>query len=69
MESIPTRGVTSTVDMQGQYDVHSARPTFSEADFRFVAPRGARPDRPASRLGRRKLMLSSHVFGGQAAKQ
>ena len=45
----PETGRDSTFDMQGRYDVHSAQPTFSEADFRFVAPRGARPDRSASR--------------------
>ena len=39
----PELGRDFTVDMQGRYDVFSARPTFSEADFRFVAPRGARP--------------------------
>ena len=40
----PETGRDSTFDMQGRYDVFSARPTFSEADFRFVAPRGARPE-------------------------
>ena len=39
----PETGRDSTFDMQGRYDVLSAQPTFSEADFRFVAPRGARP--------------------------
>jgi hypothetical protein len=39
----PETGRDFTVDMQGLYDVHSAQPTFSDADFRFVAPRGARP--------------------------
>ena len=39
----PDTGRDFTVDMQGLYDVQSVQPTFSEADFRFVAPRGARP--------------------------
>ncbi len=40
----PETGRDFTVDMQARYDVHSVKPTFSEADFRFVAPRGARPE-------------------------
>jgi outer membrane lipoprotein-sorting protein len=39
----PDNGRDFTVEMQGQYDVHTTQPTFSDADFRFVPPRGARP--------------------------
>lgn len=42
----PDNGRDFTVEMQGQYDVHTTQPTFSDADFRFVAPRGARPGLP-----------------------
>jgi hypothetical protein len=31
--------------MRAQYELFSTQPTFSDADFRFVAPRGARPDK------------------------
>jgi outer membrane lipoprotein-sorting protein len=34
-----------TVEMREQYELFSTRPTFTDADFRFVAPRGARPDK------------------------
>ena len=41
----PENGRDFTVEMQSQYELFSTQPTFSDADFRFVAPRGARPDR------------------------
>ena len=41
----PENGRDFTVEMQAQYELFSTRPTFSDADFRFVAPRGARPDK------------------------
>jgi hypothetical protein len=31
--------------MRSQYELLSTKPTFSDADFHFVAPRGARPDK------------------------
>jgi hypothetical protein len=46
----PETGRDFTVDMQAQYELISTRPTFSDADFRFVAPRGARPDKGARRV-------------------
>jgi hypothetical protein len=39
----PDNGRDFSVEMQGQYDVHTTQPTFNDADFRFVPPRGARP--------------------------
>ncbi len=41
----PENGRDFTVEMHSQYELVSTRPTFSDADFRFVAPRGARPDK------------------------
>jgi outer membrane lipoprotein-sorting protein len=41
----PENGRDFTVEMRSQYELFSTRPTFSDADFRFVAPRGARPDK------------------------
>ena len=41
----PENGRDFTVDMESQYELFSTRPTFTDADFRFVAPRGARPDK------------------------
>ena len=39
----PDNGRDFALEMQGQYDVHTTQPAFSDADFRFVPPRGARP--------------------------
>lgn len=41
----PETGREFTVEMQAQYELFSTQPTFSDADFRFVAPRGARADK------------------------
>jgi hypothetical protein len=41
----PETGRDFTVEMREQYELFSTQPTFSDADFRFVAPRGARPDK------------------------
>jgi outer membrane lipoprotein-sorting protein len=41
----PENGRDFTVEMQSQYELFSTQPTFSDGDFRFVAPRGARPDK------------------------
>jgi hypothetical protein len=41
----PETGRDFTVEMRAQYELFSTQPTFSDADFRFVAPRGARPDK------------------------
>jgi len=41
----PENGRDFTVEMRAQYELFSTQPTFSDADFRFVAPRGARPDK------------------------
>ncbi len=41
----PENGRDFTVEMQSQYELFSTQPTFSDADFRFVPPRGARPDK------------------------
>jgi hypothetical protein len=41
----PETGRDFTVEMRSQYELLSTKPTFSDADFHFVAPRGARPDK------------------------
>jgi outer membrane lipoprotein-sorting protein len=41
----PESGRDFTVEMRAQYELFSTQPTFSDADFRFVAPRGARPEK------------------------
>ena len=41
----PDNGRDFTVEIKIQYELFSTRPTFSDADFRFVVPPGARPDK------------------------
>lgn len=41
----PENGRDFTVEMHSQYELFSTQPRFSDVDFRFVAPRGARPDK------------------------
>lgn len=38
----PENGRDFSVEIAGTYDIHTARPSFTDADFRFVPPRGAR---------------------------
>jgi outer membrane lipoprotein-sorting protein len=39
----PENGRDFTVEMVARYELFTTRATFNDADFRFVAPRGARP--------------------------
>ena len=39
----PDNGRDFTVEMQARYDLFTVKPTFSDADFTFVPPRGAKP--------------------------
>ena len=39
----PDSGRDFSVEMLGEYELHTTGPTFTDADFRFVPPRGARP--------------------------
>ena len=41
----PETGRDFTADERGEYELFSTQPKFSDADFRFVAPRGARLDK------------------------
>ena len=38
----PETGRDFTVEMRGEYQLHTTQPTFDAASFRFVAPQGAR---------------------------
>ena len=39
----PENGRDFTVQMRGVYNLYTTQPTFGDDAFRFVAPRGARP--------------------------